>query len=167
MTALRDFFGLIWPIILGLGAILLASLPAGVRPGALPSPDFVFAVLFFWVAHRPAAAPAPSLCAVLLIRDLIIDGPIGARAFAGLMTLEILRARPPKMRFWTELLAFATTFTAQTVIVQLLLTVTLSPTPDWRPLMWHALVTILAYPLIRWPLLKLFGDTQTEDGRFR
>jgi len=74
------------------GALVLSTVPLGVGSAALPWPNLMLCVVYFWMIHRPSGLPTLAILATGLISDLIGGGVIGAGMLALLIVTSFLRS---------------------------------------------------------------------------
>jgi rod shape-determining protein MreD len=170
------------PRVLGVAALAALSwvaLSVGLAPMAsglwpLPGPDLLFCVAAFWVARRPAEAPAAAVLALGLVRDLVSGGPLGAGALGLLAATETLRRRGPALRrrgLALEWPAAAAAAALATALPAALVWVALAPAPEASALAAAALSTALAYGPVAVALrhglrLRSLADPSEGDAMF-
>lgn len=77
----------------GLLAIAGEAAPLGLAPDALPSPDFLAALLLAAALRRPDAVPLLATAPLGLLRDALTDAPLGIGALTLVLAVEALKAR--------------------------------------------------------------------------
>lgn len=144
---------------LGMLAIYIEAAPLGTDPLAPPSPDLLLAVVVYWSARRPRAAPLIAVFMLGLVRDMLTDAPTGAGALALVFAAEFLRRiryRLARGSFMLEWLALAAMSFGTAALSWLLITLTLTKPPFIAVLFHQSLYTIMLYPLVviilRWGL---------------
>lgn len=139
---------------LTLGALLgllVQTAPLGPLPDA-PMPDLFWCVLAFFALRLPGAAPLPLVFALVLTRDALLGGPMGAGALSLLLGAEALRLRarvmPPPRGVLSDWAAAALVYAAALVLQWLLLALSFGHPPALQPLALHALTTAIAIPFV-------------------
>ena len=133
------------------GALVLSTVPLGVGSAALPWPNLMLCVVYFWMIHRPSGLPTLAILATGLVSDLIGGGVIGAGMLALLIVTSFLRSGADSLErsaFGLRWLAFVG-FAAFAFLLEGLL----SALPQWTippigPAFAQFLVTVLAYGFV-------------------
>lgn len=168
MTRRPSALSLLWPLLTGMAAILIALAPVSGAAASLEGPNWLLMTLFFWAARRYWTTPPLLVFALGLSFDLLRDGPIGVELFALLAVVEATRVfaetRPP-FSFWTEWLRFALAALFFELTVALLMAITYAPTPPPLLIAERFIIAILLYPALAYLLQRLSG-ARIGEGRF-
>lgn len=153
-------------------ALLVQVAPLGPLPDA-PLPDLFWCVLAFFALRQPQAAPVWLIFTLVLLRDLLLGGPVGAGALSMLLAAQALRMRaaamPPPRSVLGDWTAASLLYGAALMLQWLLMALSLAHPPGLPALAAHALATALALPFVAAVLrygLRL-GRTPEEARRPR
>lgn len=146
-------------VLTGLIAILLDASPGG---GLMVAP-FLAAVLFFWIIHRPEAAPLWVSFLLGLLLDVLAGGILGVNALA-LMGAQFLAGRwvSGHALFWMRWTIFAVYLALVLGLGWLLASLAhfgAAPLGN-APERW--ICGVFWYPLLEAPLRRLFGGSMVR-----
>lgn len=130
-------------------ALLIQLAPLGPLPDA-PMPDLFWAVLAFFALRQPDAAPVWLIFALVVLRDALLGGPVGAGALTLLLGAQALRMRaramPPPRSVLGDWAAAALVYAAALMVQWLLMALSLAHPPAMAVLAAHGLATAAAIP---------------------
>ncbi|MDF2232221.1 hypothetical protein P2H44_06605 [Albimonas sp. CAU 1670] len=157
---------------LTLGGVMVQAAPMGPLPDA-PMPDLAWCVLAFFVLRRPAAAPLGLVALLLVMRDALLGGPLGAGALSLLLASEALRWRakelPPPRSVWGDWVWASLGYASALGLQWLLMAISLGHPPALLALGPHLGATVLAIPVVagilRYGMRIGASPRQDEEGR--
>lgn len=172
VAAARRLGGVAALALLTLAALLAQVAPMGPLPDA-PMPDLAWCVLAFFALRRGDAAPLPLVAILLILRDALLGGPLGAGALTLLLALEALRWRarelPAPRSVWGDWVWASAAYALATVAQWGMMLVSLAHPPALSALGPHLLATTLAIPavagLLRYGLRLGASPRQEEASR--
>ncbi|ANB35695.1 rod shape-determining protein MreD [Rhodovulum sulfidophilum] len=131
--------------------VFVMILPLETRPGRLPAPDWMLCLTLAWLQRRPDYLPPWLIAGVFLMLDMLLMRPPGLMTALVLVGSEFLRARQHvsvETAFGSEWLVTAATIFAIFLTEGVVLALFSVPEADFGRLMFLALATALAYPLV-------------------
>jgi rod shape-determining protein MreD len=159
-----------------LALILFAALvvfykliPFTFTPSAYPSPDIMFCIICVLIIRRPEIVPFWMITLIYFGFDIFLMKPFGVWTACILIATEIMRANRDAFRenlflyewFYASLILFLAH-----VGNQLLLTISLVPTPSTLALFWEFAFTVLSYPVILFIITYILRIKKSALGAF-
>ena len=136
---------------LALAGLLVQAAPMGPLADAT-TPDLFWCVLAFFALRRPDAAPLALVAVLVVVRDALLAGPLGAGALSLLLGFEILRWRalelPAPRSVWGDWLWASAVYAGALGLQWGLLAVSLGHPPALAALGPHLLATVVAIPCV-------------------
>lgn len=146
--------------------IFLRILPMPIEPGRLPGPDLVMCLCCAWVLRRPDHLPAILIAGVVFLEDMLLMRPPGLWAAILLLGTEFLRRRASRdMPILQEWGMVSMAILVMVLANRLIHAMVLLPQPGLGMTLLHAVMSIIAYPVVV-VLLKLafrFGPAGGTD----
>lgn len=146
--------------------IFLRILPMPSEPGRLPGPDLVMCLCCAWVLRRPDHLPAILIAGVIFLEDILTMRPPGLWAVIVLVGTEFLRRRANRdLPILQECGMVSVAMLVMVLANRVIQAVVLLPQPGLGITILHAVMSIIAYPVVV-ILLKLafrFGPAGGGD----
>ena len=138
---------------IAIGALLLvqALIPLDLTANRIPGPDVMYCVTMAYIVRRPQFAPLWAIVGVFFLRDVLSMAPLGIWTLLILASTELVRANLQAFReyfFGLEWLWITAIFGAMLLVQQIILSITLSFTPNFVDLLLQFLFTAALYPVI-------------------
>lgn len=154
MNPLR-FLAVLAPISLAALLVILVNLPVSAIGGLVPPPVLALAPIYFWTLARPDLMPPVAVLLLGLLEDLLSGGPPGLWA-AGFLAAYALADRQRETFAGLSGLGAIFGFAAA-ALTAAAAAYLLGSLVYWRlappgPVLLQAVVTILFYPLLAYPM---------------
>lgn len=148
--------------------IFLRILPMPMEPGSLPGPDLMMCLCCAWILRRPDHLPVILIAGVAFLEDILMMRPPGLWAAILILGTEFLRSRShysremPILHEWGMVSMVILVMMLANRIIQAMVVL---PQPPLGMTLFHAVMSMLAYPVVVM-LLKLafrFGPAGGGD----
>ncbi len=153
-------------LLLALTAIVFPLLPLELEAESPALPDILLALTAAWVLRRPDSVPVLLIVPVFLFADFILGRPPGLWTLLALTMTELLRIQAAGQNdrpFLIEWFTFTVFVMLMLLIQGVLLSLTLSPTPNMDHVLGLFAKTVLLYPVIVFLLYYVFRVRAPRD----
>lgn len=149
--------------------IMYNLIPFNLTPDALPTGDIMFCVICILTIRRPEIVPFWIITLIYLGFDIFQMKALGVKTICVLIAAEILRLYRNIFRenpFFFEWLVISVAFLLVLIANEVILRLTIVPTPPISNLFWEFLFTILVYPIILFLMTYVLKIKKPAMGEF-
>ncbi|MCP5087316.1 MAG: hypothetical protein GY952_11000 [Rhodobacteraceae bacterium] len=142
-------------------------IPFDLTAGSLPGPDILYCLTMIYVIRRPEFIPIWAIFLVFFLREILSMEPLGLWSMLVLVGTEIVRANIQAFReyfFLLEWLWVVAIFAIIQIINQVVLSVSLSITPNILSQLYLLVFTAVAYPATVAVIRFAFGINRPLPG---